>query len=241
MTSDAPPESERLPPDPEPEPGPHAARGPWIELLHRLVWPLAFVAVAVLVVGVVRERTPGEGTGVRVEHPTPSIVAELRTLARLESVTLRLEKIVDLRDHQRRLFGLVETEDGLLFVASGEVVLGVDLGRLREGDVRVDAAANDVKVVLPEPEVLSTRLDEAGSYVHTRNTGALATRNEALESLARKEAVASFEAAGRDPKHLERARAQAERTVVALLSVGGRRVTVSFRPLAPEERAPRTP
>lgn len=239
MTTDAPPESERLPTEPEPAPG--AGRSPWVELLHRMVWPLAFVVVAVLVVGVVRERAPKDGPGVRVEHPTPTLVAELRTLARLETLTLRLEKIVDLRDHQTKLFGLVDTEDGLLFVASGEVVLGVDLGRVREEDVRFDAAANEVKVALPEPEVLSTRLDEAGSYVHTRRTGTLATRNEALESLARKEAVASFEAAGRDPKHLERARAQAERTVVALLGTGGRRVTVSFRPLAPEERAPRTP
>ena len=133
VTTDAPPESERLPTEPEPAPG--AGRSPWVELLHRMVWPLAFVVVAVLVVGVVRERAPKDGPGVRVEHPTPTLVAELRTLARLETLTLRLEKIVDLRDHQTKLFGLVDTEDGLLFVASGEVVLGV-ARRAREDVLR---------------------------------------------------------------------------------------------------------
>ena len=114
----------------------------------------------------------------------------------------------------------------LLFVATGEVVLGVDLGKLGDQDARFDEATRTAYVTLPAPEVLSTRFDEAHSYVHARATDLLAKRNEALESLARRDAVLAFEAAAKDPKAVERAKEQAEKQLRGLGRAWGARDVV---------------
>ena len=74
--------------------------------------------------------------------------------------------------------------------------------------------------------LLSTRFDEAHSYVHARATDLLAKRNEALESLARRDAVLAFEAAAKDPKAVERAKEQAEKQLRGLGRAWGARDVV---------------
>src|SRR5207302_8300370 len=114
---------------------------------------------------------------------------------------------------------------------SGEVVVGVDLAKLRDEDVRFDEATKTAYVTLPEPEVLSARFDEAHSYVHARDTDLLARRNEQLESVARREAIAAFEAAGREKDVTARAENQAERQLRAMATAwGARAVVVTWRP-----------
>jgi hypothetical protein len=187
----------------------------------RLGWPVAFVAVAAIAFGYLREDKPPATSVVRVEHEGATIVRELRTLARLETATLRVEKVVELKDHQKRLHGVVEADDALLFVAAGEVVLGVDLSKLEEGDLRLDPTTGVSHIELPAPEVLSTRFDESRSYVHSRSTDLLARRNEGLEGAARREALAAFAAAGREPASIEAAKVQAERQLRALAKAWG--------------------
>ena len=55
----------------------------------------------------------------------------------------------------------------------------------------------------------------------SRRTDLLAHRNEDLEATARREAIAAFEAAGRDPAAIEGAKAQAERQLRALAKAWG--------------------
>jgi len=192
--------------------------------LSRFAWPAAFVAVAAMTFGYLHDRaTPAPASEVRVVHPTPTVLKDLRELARLETLALHVEKVVDVKDHQTRLYGLVDAEDSLLFVATGEVVLGVDLGKLTESDARLDAATGTAYLHLPAPEVLSTRFDEPHSYVHARATDLLAKRNEALESVARRDAIAAFEAAAKDPKAIARAKEQAEKQLRALAKGWGAR------------------
>lgn len=187
----------------------------------RVAWPLAVVVVAAMAFGYLRDRSATEDSQVKVEHAGATVVRELRSLARLETSSLRLEKVIELKDHQRRLHGLVEVDDVLLFVAAGEVVLGVDLSKLEESDVRSDSATNIAYIELPAPEVLSTRFDEARSYVHSRSTDLFARRNEGLEAAARREALAAFASAGNDPRALEAAKAQAERQLRSLAKAWG--------------------
>ena len=54
---------------------------------------------------------PKPASEVRIEHPTPTMLKELRELARLETLSLHVEKIVDVKDHQTRLYGLVDAND----------------------------------------------------------------------------------------------------------------------------------
>jgi hypothetical protein len=108
-------------------------------------------------------------------------VTAIRELSRLESAEYHLERVMDVKDHQSRAFGLVEAEDSLLLVVAGDVVAGVDLAGIGEEDVQVDRQNNSVRVTLPAPKILSARLDNE-TYVHSRSTDLLAKHNTRLEA-----------------------------------------------------------
>jgi len=206
----------------------------------RFAWPLAFVAVAGMGFVLVRDHAASQARASVVEVVgSNTVVRGLHDLARLETTAVHVEKVIDVADHQKRLYGLVEADDTLLFVASGEVVVGVDLTRLRDEDVRFDEATRTTTVVLPEPEVFTTRFDEMHSYVHSRRTDTLAKRNEQLEALARREATAAFAEAGRSAEVSTRAKEQAERQLRALARAwGAGDLVIRWRSLAPAEGAP---
>jgi hypothetical protein len=125
-------------------------------------------------------------------HPTPTIypdpvtvVREVRSLSRLETVQYTVEKVITAETNQGPfgfLFG-----DRLLLVAHGTVVAGIDLGRLGEGDIRIDPQGA-VYMVIPAAEVFVATLDNDKSYVYHRETGILAGGTKDLESAARKAA-----------------------------------------------------
>jgi hypothetical protein len=165
-----------------------------------------------------------------VSRPSPNVILAMRDLSRLESATFHMEKVVELTDEQSRLFGLVQAKDQILLVAVGDVVAGVDMAKLAESDVQIDATGGSVRVVLPASEVLSTAIDEKLTHVYGRSTDLLAERKEELETLARKEAVEQIEKGARDGGILDRARSSAERTVRALLSsLGFKTVVVEWK------------
>lgn len=202
----------------------------------RFAWPAAFVATAAMTFAHL-ERPPEDTPASKVEvaHTGPTVVSDLRALARLETLSLHLEKVIDVKDHQRHLHGLVEADDAVLFVASGEAVLGVDLAKLREEDARFDAATKTAFIALPEPELFGVRFDEARSYVHSRSTDLLAKRNEALEGSARRSATAAFEKAATEPENVARAREHAETMLRALgKSWGAEKVVFTWRARASE-------
>lgn len=165
-----------------------------------------------------------------VVRPTPTIVTAIRDLARLETAEVHVEKVVDLTDRQSRFFGLVQAEDALLLVAAGRATLGVDLSKVGESDISLDPETGVARMVLPEPELFSARLDEQSTYVYTRTTDLFARRNEALEARARQEAIRAIERAAVDGDALPRARAQAERQLTALAThLGAKRAEILWR------------
>lgn len=130
----------------------------------------------------------------RVAHfmePTPtiipdpvSIIHEIRSLARLETIQYSVEKVISAdsgREDLKTLFG-----DKLLFVAHGDVLAGIDLEKIRLEDIKLDGKVVTIK--LPSAEILSTRLDNDKSYVYDRQTGLLARPDAELETKARQEA-----------------------------------------------------
>ncbi len=129
------------------------------------------------------------------EDQRPAVISAVRELSRLEGVSFHVERVVDLRDKQETLFGLVDAEDAILLVASGDVVAGVDLGKLRPGDVVVDHERKTATLTLPPAEVFSARLDNEKTQVHTRKTDLLAKRKESLETEARKAAERTLQQA----------------------------------------------
>jgi hypothetical protein len=197
--------------------------------------PLALALFAALllfgiVVGAIVGRFSGwlrdDTTTIR---PTRSVVVAVRDLARLESAEYHIERVMDLKEKQSRFMGLIEAEDGILLVASGSVTAGVDLSKMAAEDFKIDETKHSVSIKLPAPTILSSRLDNERTYVHTRRTDLLARRQEGLESRARQEAEKSIVEAAKESGILSRARKNSEQTIKSLVrSLGYERVEVSF-------------
>ena len=121
-------------------------------------------------------------------HPTPTIlpdpvtiIHEVRSLARLESIQYSVEKVITAEIAQGQfdfLFG-----DKLLFVAHGTVIAGIDLGKMTSQNLWLEDGA--LYVNLPEPEVFVATLDNDQSYVYDRDTGLLRKSDTNLETQAR--------------------------------------------------------
>jgi hypothetical protein len=160
----------------------------------------------------------------------PDVITQVRELARLEGVSFHVERVVDLKDAQRTLFGLMPANDAILLVASGEVIAGVDLAKLQPEDVVVSSDRQSVTIHLPPAEVFSARLDNERTYVHTRKTDLLAQRKESLETQARLAAEQTLQEAAEDEGIKQRAQESVARTVKSLVrSLGFSEVRVDVR------------
>ena len=199
-----------------------------------LVVALVFTSIAAIAGGWVAVtgalNPPPITTNVIVEKHTPTLLVAIKDLARLETAEVQVEKVIDLTDKQSRLFGLVESNDALLLVAVGHASLGVDLGKLKEGDVTLDETSKIATMKLPEPEVWGAALDEDKTYVYKRDTDLLAKRNEKLETKARQSAVKAIEEAAGTDEMKAKARKNAERQLTALAkSLGAKDVVFSWK------------
>jgi hypothetical protein len=213
-----------------------AQRSTWL-LLLAVPLLLAVGAFTALFLRPAPAILPPISTSVTVLRPGPSVLLSVRDLARLETAEFHMERVVDLRDRQTHLFGLVKAEDALLLVAVGDVIAGVDLSALRPEDVILthenEPGLRSATLVLPAPTILVARLDSKHTYVHSRSTDLLAKRAESLEGRAREEAERAIKVGAEDAGILDKAAKNAERTVGALVkSLGYSEVHITFR--APE-------
>lgn len=146
--------------------------------------------------------------------PDPiTIIHDVRTLARLETIQYSVEKVITAEVGQGAfgfLFG-----DRLLFVAHGQVIAGIDLNRLGPEDMWVVGGV--LHVQLPEPEVFIATLDNEKSYVYDRDTGVLTQGDLNLETTARRAAERAIEEAALEDGILNLARQNAENYLSRLL------------------------
>ena len=176
---------------------------------------------------------PPLSSSIVVVRPTPNVLVAVQDLARLESASFHMERVLDLKDEQSHLFGLVKSEDALLLVAVANVSAGVDLQKLTSDDIVIDADKKSAKLTLPAPEVFHAELDNSKTYVHTRHTGALAIRKENLETRARQEAERSLVDAALQAGLLSRASENARHAVSSLVrGLGYEQVEVTVREAA---------
>ena len=202
----------------------------WIVVVLAMALGAIAVGAGVWIVGL-RSSTTGN---IEV-RPTNEVLVAIENLSRLEVTEVKIEKVVDLKDKQDVLG--IPTEDSMLLVASGSATIGVDFDKMEPGDATFDEATKTAKLRLPPPELLSSRLDPDNTYVYKRQTGMLATRNEGLETRARKEAIAAVERAASTPEIDERAKKQTERTLTTLLTqLGAQKVEVTWKKLGETKR-----
>ncbi len=175
-----------------------------------------------------RPLLPAASSTTTLVRAQPSVLVAITDLARLESVSFHMERVLDLSEKQSRLFGLIESEDALLLVAVAEISAGVDLAKLSQRDVTTSADLSRAEVRLPAPEIFHVALDNAHTYVHTRKTDLLARRQEQLESRARAEAEKALLEAAKEAGILRQAGENARRVVEGLVrSLGYREVVVT--------------
>ncbi len=156
-----------------------------------------------------------------VLNPTPTIlpdprviIRDVRSLARLETIQFRIEKVIKAEVGQGtfgQLFG-----DKLIFVAHGMVIAGVDLAKFGPDNLSLEDGV--LYVQLPEPEIFVATLDNDKSYVYDRDTGLLTKGDVNLESTARRAAEQEIEKAAREDGILDMARQNAEVFIGRLLN-----------------------
>ncbi len=200
------------------------------------LWLVVMLAAALGAVGVgfgtwamTRSASAAPASAIEM-RPTNDVLVAIKDMSRLEVTEVQVEKVIDLADKQSRMFGMIETEDQMLLVAAGSAVIGVDLEKMGPDDSSWDEESRTVKLKLPAPQILTSRLDPDNTYVYKRETGMLAKRNEQLESRARKEAMAAIERTAQNPDAMARAKRQAERQLTALLmQAGAKRVVITWK------------
>lgn len=201
---------------------------------RRMVVGAALLACATalgFVLGRSELRHPPATTAKEELANTASVLVAVRGLARLETVAYHMERIIDLKNRSQHFFGLIEADDAILLVAAGDVVAGIDLAKMADGDVKLIAEPHGrrVRLSLPAPEILSVRLDNDRTYVHSRKTDMLAQRGDQIETRARQLAEKSIRDAALEAGVLARARQGAEQTLSTLVrSLGYDRVELEW-------------
>lgn len=139
--------------------------------------------------------------------PNPvTIIHEVRSLARLETIQYTMEKVITVEEGQNELGFLFG--DKLLFVAHGRVIAGVDLARMQPKDMWVEG--NVLYVRLPPAELFIVNLDNDKSYVYNRETGLLTKGDVNIERTARVAAEKEIQQAALDDGILLQAQQNAE-------------------------------
>jgi hypothetical protein len=165
-----------------------------------LVIGLLFAAMFFAITMVVRQTTadalaPITNTSRSIEtrvaqflNPTPTIIPnpitiihDVRSLARLETIQYTMEKVITAEEGQDTLSFLFG--DRLLFVGHGRVIAGIDMAKLRPEDMWVEGQVLYMR--LPPAEIFVVTLDNERSYVYDRSTGLLRQGDINLERAAR--------------------------------------------------------
>ena len=146
-------------------------------------------------------------------HPTPTIIPdpvtiirEIRSLARLETIQYTVEKVITAEVSQGDFAFLFE--DRLLLVAHGIVIAGVDLEKLAPEDMWLEGSVLNVR--LPDAEVFIATLDNEKTYVYDRDIGIFRKPIQDLETLARQAAEKTIRDAAIEDGILDTARQNAE-------------------------------
>lgn len=152
-----------------------------------------------------------------IRHDPIVLTHRVRQLARLETASVELEQRFRGQRGNEQTWAWVG--ERLELRARGEVVAGVDLGKLADGAIEVDGAT--VWVALPPAELWRVDLDEQASFIEARERGWFGVPDPHLETQVRREAEVALGEEALRGGILERADAQAEAAIRELLGAAG--------------------
>jgi hypothetical protein len=114
-----------------------------------------------------------------------SVIKRIQRLQRMETVVFNMDKIVTGEKDNPILPDFI-AGDRLLMIVHGQVIAGIDFSRLKSSDIKIQG--KEVRIHLPNPQILITRLDNARTKVYSRSTGLLVPVDPNLETQVRQEA-----------------------------------------------------
>lgn len=123
-------------------------------------------------------------------HNSANLIKQIQTVSELVTVKYVVEKVVVLEDVKWVAY---LGESRVLMLAHGVVKAGIDLSRIREGDIEIDG--KKVIIRLPPARVMEAYLDEKQTRIIERTTGFLRMFDKDLEQNARVQAVSEIKAA----------------------------------------------
>jgi hypothetical protein len=180
---------------------------------------LALVAVGTAVwastgVGLLRLMGLFRGGAAVINVNQPTVVRQIQQLQRLETVEYTMDKIIS-GEHDNPYLPKFLAGDRLLLIVHGQVMAGVDLGKIRPGDVSVNGRTISLRI--PAAEVFSTRIDNARTRVYSRDTGLFSSPDPNLESEVREEAERQLQQAALQDGVLKTAEQNAHNTLSIML------------------------
>lgn len=151
---------------------------------------------------------------VTIDTSRPSVIEKIRALSKLETVHYQMEKVVSGKSTTALPEFLVS--DKILLVAHGEVVAGIDLGKVGPEDIVV--SGDSVVITVPSPEILYSKLDNDKTYVYDRQTGIFSKPDPNLETEIRKTAEQEIVKAALEDDILGKARVNGEQVIRTLIT-----------------------
>ena len=149
----------------------------------------------------------------------PVVVEGIQDLDQLATVRWEESVIITRKSGGTELEQLVAGEE-VTVVAAGDVVADVNLSDLGQDDVQVNGET--VTIRLPEPEILSTSLNEEETRVYDRDFSLLNFRpDDDLVEQARQQALEKVEGAARENGILDYAESNAEDSIRAFVTTLG--------------------
>ena len=143
-------------------------------------------------------------------------ILQIRSLNRLETQSFSVERVVEAKVERGNALDLL-LGDRLLLIASGDVIAGVDLGKLKESDVTISSDGKTITLRLPPSEIFNKSLNNDRTRVYDRQTGIFAAENKDLETQARVSAEAEILAAACEGNVMQKAADEAKRSMEQFL------------------------
>lgn len=178
-----------------------------LSVIGTAVWLSTGIGLLRLI-GVSRSGT----TVINVNQPT--VIRQIQQLQRLETVNYTMDKIIS-GERGNPYLPKFLAGDRLLLVVHGEVIGGVDLGKVQPEDVVVKRQRISLRI--PPAEVFSTRIDNAKTRVYSRDTGLFSSPDPNLESEVREEAERQLQQGALQDGLLKTAQRNAQSTLSSML------------------------
>ncbi len=150
--------------------------------------------------------------------PGSLIVRQVRDVSELTTAMFEMDAVVPVSETGLIIVNIPITKSKLLYIAHGNVRVGVDLSEFQADDVQVEG--DKITVTLPALKVLDSKLDLDHSKVYSYDRGFLGWGPDVvnLQAQAQREAIKKVEEAACQNWLIKTASDRVEKTVEHLLS-----------------------